>query len=363
MEVRFFAKKEKELLLDSISKLWAENHIYVRKPEVLEHLTLHTPYRQEFCGEENYSFMGMWHENRVVGLKGVIPEKANVLGQDIFASTDTIWKVDSKSCANGLEFLQYIDEKNVGFCVTLGLSWMSMAIYKGLGWYTFEDLPRWVVICNLSEALDNLLPYGTNTQILPLANKVIISDKYKIKIDEFDQSSWDRFYREKFAPQYIGVKRDYDFLHWRYMESPILKYHFITVEDKEQNILGLSVIRIEYILNGKKKIGRILEFISFDSLASIRLASAILQYDNEVIMWDFYCLSSITSYGLEMVGFKRVPQWMDKVIMPTRFQPVDYEHMKINGAIYISKKLKKKINPTMQQLYITKGDSDQDRAN
>ena len=363
MEVRFFAKEEKELLLDSISKLWAENHIYVRKPEVLEHLTLHTPYRQEFCGEENYSFMGMWHENRVVGLYGLIPEKANILGQESLASTDTIWRIDGESGANGFAFLQYIVENNIGFSVTLGLSWMAMAIYKGVGWYTFNDLPRWVVICDLQSALHDLLPKETHNCILPLAKVVNTIENYQIKINELKKESWDKFYYEQFAPKYIGIKRDYEFLHWRYIQSPILKYHVITIEDSLQNIHGLAVIRIESILNGQKKIGRILEFIALESLPSIELANAILRYDNEVIMWDFYCLSSLTSYGLEMVGFKRIPQWMDQIIMPTRFQPVDYEHMRINGAIYMSRKLKRKINPTIQQLYVTKGDADQDRAN
>lgn len=363
MKVRFFAKDEKKLLLDVISKLWAENHIYVRKTEVLEHLTLNTPYREDFCGDTNYSFMGMWNENGIVGLYGLIPEKANILGHEYPASTATIWKVDSEKGANGMDFLQYFHEKNIALSVTTGLSWMSMAIYKGLGWYTFDDLPRWVAISNLTDALEYLLPIGTDSSILPLAKKVENSNNYEIKIDELEQHSWNKFYHEEFAPKYIGVKRDYEFLHWRYMESPILRYHFITIEDEERNVLGLAVIRIESILNGQKKIGRILEFISFESLASIRLANAILQYDEDVIMWDFYCLSNITSYGLEMVGFKRIPQWMDQVVMPTRFQPVDYDHMKINGAIYISKKLRRKINPTVQQLYVTKGDADQDRAN
>ena len=50
--------------------------------------------------------------------------------------------------------------------------------------------------------------------------------------------------------------------------------------------------------------------------------------------------------------------------MPTRFQPVDYENMKLNGAIYLNDSLKKKLNPLSQyQWYITKGDADQDRAN
>lgn len=365
MNVRFFKKAEKDLLLSTINTLWSKNHVYVRKPEVLEHLTLNTPYRTDFCGVENYSFMGMWDEkDKVVGLYGLIPLKVNILGKSYEASTATIWKIDSTSNANGMDFLRYYHERDIAFSVTTGLSWMSMAVYKGLGWYTFDDLPRWVVICDLDAAVQNLLPVNCNTDVLPLVKaNDSMECKYKICIDALKEDSWNTYYYEKFAPVSIGVKRDYKFLHWRYEESPVLKYHILTVEDEQRNVHGMAVIRIESILDGTRKIGRILEFISLEAEPSIALANAILNFEPNIVMWDFYCLSCITSFGLEMVGFRRIPQWMDKVIMPTRFQPVDYEHMQINGAIYLTKKLKRKINPTVQQLYVTKGDADQDRAN
>ena len=59
MEVRFFKISERQLLLDSIDRLWKHDHIYVRNPAVLEHLVLNTPYRESFAGRENYSFLGM----------------------------------------------------------------------------------------------------------------------------------------------------------------------------------------------------------------------------------------------------------------------------------------------------------------
>ena len=363
MEIRFFRKDEKEKLLSAINTLWSNNHVYVRRPEVLEHLTLNTPYRSDFCGDENYSFLGMLDNGKVVGLYGLIPLKANIFGKEYNASTATIWKIDPDSKANGMDFLKYYYEKDIAFSVTTGLSWMSMAIYKGLGWYTFDDLPRWVAICDLETVIKDLLPLDCNADVLPIARVSDFKSSYKIEIDNLIKETWDSYYNENFAPVSVGVRRDYEFLHWRYENSPVLKYHILTVEDENRDIHGLAVIRIESILNGTRKIGRILEFISLGAEPSIELANAILNFEKDVVMWDFYCLSDITSFGLEMVGFRKIPQWMDQVIMPTRFQPVDYEHMQINGAIYFSKKFRRKINPTVQQLYVTKGDADQDRAN
>ena len=148
------------------------------------------------------------------------------------------------------------------------------------------------------------------------------------------------------------------------MESPKLKYKFLTVKDKKGNYLGLAVIRKEYVLDGAICLGRILEFISLDAVASIALANAVIKAYSDVVVWDFYCLSDVTSYGLEMIGFRKIPSWMQHVMLPTRFQPIDYEHMKINGAVYLDEKMRFKVNQLASiPWYLTRGDSDQDRAN
>ena len=101
-----------------------------------------------------------------------------------------------------------------------------------------------------------------------------------------------------------------------------------------------------------------------ESEASLALAGAVLAYDKDVLMWDFYCLSDVTAYGLEMFGMQKIPDWLERVIMPTRFQPVDYEVMQVTVGIYMKDRLWRKVNPLSQyQWYVTKGDADQDRAN
>ena len=184
-----------------------------------------------------------------------------------------------------------------------------------------------------------------------------------ITVDEVDAEKWYDYYNNKLAVKTVGTKRDYCFLKWRYMESPVLKYNFITVADRRGNYCGLAVLRIEKIVGGKK-IGRILEFIAMTAVASIDLARAVVDFDRDVLMWDFYCLFDVTSYGLEVVGFRRMPEWLDAMVLPTRFQPIDYNCIKMNVAIYLEKHLWKQIKPLSDnQWYITRGDADQDRAN
>ena len=102
------------------------------------------------------------------------------------------------------------------------------------------------------------------------------------------------------------------------------------------------------------------------SEASIALANAVLKTFPDVIAWDFYCLSDITAFGLEAVGFRKVPIWMDQALLPTRLQPIELEpkRLKINGSIYLDERLRFEVNNMANvPWYITKGDADQDRAN
>ncbi len=366
MEVRFFKISERQLLLDSIDRLWKHDHIYVRNPAVLEHLVLNTPYREAFAGKDNYSFLGMWDKNEVVGLQGVIPQEVNIFGELGNSSTGTILIVAQKARRgfNGLLFPEFLANKKMDMIVGIGLSSVNYKMQKIGGALVVKDMPRWIAINCVDETVKHLLPDDSTLPYLPKIVPCNLKADYQLQFDTLDAEKWNAFYNGQFAPMTIGTCRDYKFLKWRYMESPVLKYHFLTLSDKMGSYCGLAVVRIESILNGQFTIGRILEFISVRAEAAVTLANAVINFDRSVLMWDFYCLSDISAFGLEAIGFRKIPIWLDKVMMPTRFQPVDYEHMKLNAAVWLSERGKKKLEPlNTYQWYITKGDSDQDRAN
>lgn len=366
MEVRFFKISERQLLLDSIDRLWKHDHIYVRNPAVLEHLVLNTPYREAFAGKDNYSFLGMWDKDEVVGLQGIIPQEVNIFGERENSSAGTVLIVAKKARhgVNGLLFSDFLANKQMAMSVSIGLSSVNYEMQKLGGAMVVKDVPRWIAVNRIAETVRYLLPDDSTLPYLPRVNPCVLETGYSLQLDMLDANKWDNFYNEQFAPMTIGTCRDYKFLKWRYMESPVLKYHYLTLTDKAGAYRGLAVVRTEPILNGQFTIGRILEFIAVRAEAAVALANAIINSDHDVLMWDFYCLSDIPAFGLETVGFRKIPIWMDKVMMPTRFQPVDYEHMKLNAAIWLSERAKKKLEPlNTYQWYITKGDADQDRAN
>ena len=367
VEVRFFKKTEKDILLKAIDTLWRKDHIYVRNPAVMDHLVLNTPWKNEIAKEDEYAFLGMWYNGELIGIQGLMPQEANIFGETVKAQTGTIWivKKQKSHSIDGLvmgEFANKIRPQKFGFA--MGYSKRVEKIYKISGAYVNSDMPRWVAFCRVEEAKRVFHLDESVDLVLPLARKSKFEGRCSVEIDSLDESTWNEYYMSVVAPKTIGIRRDYKFLHWRYGESPVLRYHFITVRGQGGNYLGLAVVRKERILNKDFSIGRILEFISFDAEASVQLANAILDFDNDVLLWDFYCLSDVTAFGLEMVGFQKIPSWDNKIKIPTRYQPLDNNITKINVAVYMSEEIKEVINPIdASNWYMTKGDSDQDRAN
>lgn len=369
MDISFFKQNELAEAQKFIKEHWNTNHVYVRNNDVVNHLFLNTPYRERNAGCGNYSILGGWEGSKVAGLLGVIPQEFNVAGRLFESFTASIWKIDKDNFpkANGLELYDYVLTKfqNFNACVLLGLSDIAYRIYADVyGWKKIDCFSRWIGINNFDKVAEVLLPKGTQEWLMPAIEAKEFEHSFKVLIDELDESKWNDFYENRFAPITIGTRRDYQFLQWRYLQSPVLRYHTIALE-KEGKYYGLAVIRIEPIFDGKYFIGRILEFMAVDAEASVLLADEVIKFDKDVLMWDFYCLSGVTAFGLEAVGLRCIPAWMDKVMMPTRFQPVDYEHLNINGAVYISDKIERIVRrlPSSVSWYITKGDSDQDRAN
>ena len=357
MEVRFFRKDERELLLEAIDRIWRKNYIYLKAPEVLDHLMFQNPYREKFAGNDNYSVLGMFDSyGKVKGIFAVIPQRLNAFGREYDASVSgALWAVEEH--VNGLKLISKYLSMDIKMFLTLCLLEKSLTVMKAIGFHEIPNLPRWILVNHPEATIQNIASNKELIPFFPLVKRMSIEqEQYHIEY-EIDRVAWDDFYRKFFAPMMIGVVRDSSFMEWRYKKAPILSYQFISVVDQQDHCHGLAVIRIESILDGKYKIGRILEFIAVEEVPSLLLANAILEYDKEVLMWDFYCLSSTTVYGLECIGFQRIPEWMDKMMVPTRFQPIDYEYNKINGSIYLSNDIESSIDPISgNKWYVTRGD-------
>ena len=365
MEIRLLKIDEFDYLIKAIKDLWNENHIYCRNPELLKYLVYYTPYRKDFCQNDiDTTYFVIFNNRDIIGFSGMMPMEGNIFGKTVAASTGTILKVNKKFKFIGIDLIQKALSSEPYIHVGLGMNDRVMKLYKALGWYTFNDLPRWVWTNNY-DRLKEVFQIPESSNLNCMANHLYMNDLMNFQFDDIiDEEKWNEFYNVKFAPKTIGIKRDYKFLNWRYISYPFFEYKLLAIKDELGNYKGLVVYRIEEILDGKYQIGRILEFIYEDIDYGIELVKKLQALLDNLLFWDFYCLSSITALALERCGFVRLDSDEKKKYIPTRFQPIDYEIMNIKGAIRLNNKAKKIINMvTDQQWYVTRGDGDQDRPN
>lgn len=366
MEIRLLKINEFDKLLKAIHDLWNPNHVYCRIPELLKYMVYDTPYRKDYCvNDEDITYYVIFDKSKVIGFCGIIPQEGNLYGKSVTGTTGTILKVDKSYKFAGIDLLNKAFSSEPAIHVGIGMNPRVMRLYRALGWHTFDDLPRWIWTNNFSELKKVFsIPDKTNISCLQNSSQSNISfddDKF---FDFIEKDKWDEFYNKEFAPKTIGIKRDYKFLQWRYIDYPFFNYRLIALKDALGNYQGLAVYRIEDILNGEYQIGRILEFIYTDIDYGIQLAAKLQTVDKNILFWDFYCLSSITSLALERCGFMRLPANETQKYIPTRFQPIDFEIMNIKGAVRFNSSTKKGISLVAdQQWYLTRGDADQDRPN
>ncbi|MGO4694450.1 GNAT family N-acetyltransferase [Paenibacillus sp. 2TAB26] len=366
MEIRYFKRTETEQLQNAIHTIWSPNHILSRNEQLLNYMFYENPGKHHWVETEYYSFLGAWKDNKIIGLLGVMPFEVNNKGVAGIGCSLTNWIVppEYRSTGAGYALFHTVKERNPELILSLGINSTVTKLYKKMGWNILQDVPRWIGVVNKPITIEKML--NGNERPLRYWNELkTIPSNSDYHISDLVEEEWDRFYEQFFAPKTIGFARNYQFIKWRYINHPIFEYKILTCKDSHNHIMGIAIIRIESLLNIGEKIGRIVEFIAADQDSSICLANAVAGLARDCLFLDFYCFSSISTWGLEAIGFKRILESEnDSVVVPTRFQPIDLTITNMMAAFSVQPDIKNKINLAEEScFYITKGDSDQDRPN
>ena len=367
MEIRLFRKEEMQLLQQSIHEIWGSEHVLSREANLLNHMFQQTPNHNQIASPEEYSFLGVWNGKKVIGLLGVMAFHYNQYGKKGTAYCLTNWIVEEKYryTGAGLKLIQHVKDSQPNMILSLGVGEKAASIYKMMRWEMNMDVPRWIGIMNKPQ-VSKVFLNGESKAIRYYNELQVVKQSSSAKashIQSLNVEKWDAFYWGTFAKETVGIARDAAFLSWRYLNHPTFTYRLIAIENEEA-YEGLAVVRVEEVAGGYK-IGRIVEMIYSSQDSAIALANAIVELDDEVLFYDFYSFSSVSTWGVEAVGFKRVYKTeKDSFVLPTRFQPIDLSNTTMVSAIYLADQNQNKFNiATDQQWYITKGDADQDRPN
>ena len=193
-----------------------------------------------------------------------------------------------------------------------------------------------------------------NTSIKkPVIGKIERITKLPVDYDIFWNNTKNRF------P--ITVNRTKEYLTWRFFEHPIINYHFITFTIDE-SLQGFAVIRFEDN-NEEIKAARLVDIVCEKTYDEVFLKHIIFYCYNKVDFIDFFCTGNFFDDGLTATGFFDDNEKEFKI--PTVFNPIDFNRRQ-NINFFYTNNNENDFNIDLNDIdnwYLVKSDSDQDRAN
>lgn len=226
--------------------------------------------------------------------------------------------------------------------------------YKAVANKLFRRLhPQWREMGNLSRYFCIL--DGSHKLLSGFSMTKIISDNFSpptavnenFSLEELAEL-WPKI-RDRYR---VSVERTMEYLDWRFISNPSLKYSFIVVR-KKGVVSGYLVFRFEE--SDGFKMGRIIDLVSAKE-AECELLSLFIGSCKKagVVVADFMFSGKESCDSLEQAGFFNVAG-TDFDRFPILLSPISRKKFNINIAGTMSIGL--------DQCYFTKADGDQDRSN
>jgi len=243
------------------------------------------------------------------------------------------------------------------FTMVLSGSDGTKKIYLNQGGKSFGDLNRYVGILDKNR-LENYI--GNKIQ----KNQISLENKSKLKFDKIEclDNSYDVFW-EKAKNRYpITVNRTKQYLQWRYLEHPMIQYHFMLLKNNNK-ILGYAVLRFEDN-NEELKAVRIVDMIVLENYDDEIIKQIINYCINKIDFIDFFCTGNFYKTSFEKNGFFN--NLIEDLRIPTVFNPIDLNRRPEINFFYKQSNLNSSYDESFNEInnwYFVKGDSDQDRAN
>ena len=247
--------------------------------------------------------------------------------------------------------------------VSLGGSKQGVALYTSMGYRHYGDLIRLVAIVDpakcdgIAQRPDKLkqtvtLAREDDSSIRPIKRFSEISDQLETL-------------RNKILPPKtsFGVKRNAEFLDWRYTDHPIFDYqHYGLWQGNE--LKAITIFRKEKISEKSIPVIRMTELIGEgQDLRKLVQGSVLSQENSGDVAWiDWFCSHAKICEDLKPLGFLE-PKDILPSVLPIFTKPVDYYKVSYPFLFWAKDEELHKQMPTIDKWYITKGDGDADRPN
>lgn len=262
-----------------------------------------------------------------------------------------------------MSYLREDVQSNYEMAASIGGSPLGVKLYTAMGYKFYGVLKRMVGV------VDDSLAKGiskNNEKIKKTVEANDIKNPGVKQIARFEEisSELDKLTNDVLRKNnYFGVKRDWEFLDWRYVEHPYFDYKRFGLWANDE-LQAVVVFRHEVVENVGKII-RIVENIGHEDVLRELISSVLLKDEVlEGVAWvDWYCSSQVISDILRPLGFLSSEE-LNPIIFPHFCSPVDYFKKEYPFMFWAKNDdLFKKAPTNLEHWYVTKGDGDADRPN
>lgn len=316
---------------------------------------------KNYLTKNNYSVEIIQLEDKIIGMLGRIPCKLKVFDNVIDGCFFCNLMIERDYQNQGLGPRLFVDVDKV-FDIQMILSYTPnlIPIFQNLGWVEMPHLRRFIKILsveNCTTLAEKEIPIDGGENYFSIIEENGYSFSEINKLDDRIEEFWAHI-KVKYP---ITIERSIDYLNWRYINHPLLIYHFFIIE-KNETIQAFIVLRIEDSLN--YKIGRIIDFISTDEAEKYSLYQAMnFCLRKKVDLIDYFFTGNFHIESLVKLNFREANE-EPYYSIPINFNPINRRKKSINFSFKCNLTLKNTEEfSKIDNWYLTKGDGDQDRPN
>lgn len=312
---------------------------------------------------ENACMITAFDGNRLVGIQGYIPTP--VFWGDFDRPVVGAWTANlyvEPDYRNGLGWMLLSKLKEMyPILLGTGISNDGERLVTGMGWAFFHQIPRYLVVLDIDQAIAMAGPQASADDLLPLHITPHRSDDLLCR--ELTPDG------EGYAPNWLlypamayGTIRSWQYFRWRYGSHPVFDYHIWLVGDRTRP--AVCVYRIERAFGRyNARVGRIVEFFHPNDdqgqAEGLALIHAVLHQLKTAgcVYADF--IGSGQAYGNTMLTAGWMLEAPTRQILPVRLSPIEDKLRHQNLEYYHRSGWP---SPAMNEMYVTKSDGDEDRA-
>ncbi|MBX3575944.1 MAG: GNAT family N-acetyltransferase [Rhizobiaceae bacterium] len=358
-ELRYCGEDDLAPVQDFFARYWGENHIIARDLAFARWQM--SPARTDAFGDAALAALSYWDKERLVGFIGVMPMSFNFSGRVIPSAWMCNLQAAPEYLEQGIGMKLMLAVHNLPFDAVgaVGINPRVVPMFRAMRYNCSDRIPRYVRVVNTG-AFERLT--GRNRPPIrpsapPAQTGISVSQAITVPVE------WDPFWHQFVSRGYFGTHRDSEFMRWRYLDHPWLRYRFAIARTQDSEVAGAVVWRVESVRDSDIAVVRLIELITTDFETTRALASFVEQEARAAgaAMLDHYGMHA-NKAALEACGWFDESDFPDLVV-PSLFQPLVAQRRSMNFAVRTLPRSGIRADEYAHVLSVIKSDGDQDRPN